>query len=507
MEQEKNNQILKPGAEIPNAQKTDVIPTLSSTESPLANDLLFYNVMPQKKQTGSVIDPTMHVADNIEHSTEHKNVFLEYKKYFIIFIILLVIGIGGYFIVMKTIFKPYVAENILTTKTQNTNKEVKPNNIPAEKSTSTITTSAEWQLSHFGSPACKTFSICGDQADPDRDGLTNLEEFNLSKIQSSTDPNNADSDNDGLADGDEVHVFLTSPTDAHTAKNPKYSDSDFLKGGFSIISGKKMSDDEISEISAKMNKFGLHQPTLTTLKNALGSIYKFSLTPEQQNQANTQSSTTIVSTINVDQSAAAKQDRDAQRTNTMKNVGIALIKYYDDKKKFPTTTSFVDMVNALKPYNRVATNSADPINKENFVYTYAPNSQATDFTLSFYSETQSQLIKQNYKDSLKYKNELDATLFNDQRKDHLDNLQTALLLYSQKNVAGDQQYVFPTLAKYKTELVPTFIGAIPKDPKTNLDYEYKVSESFTSFTLKATLDNPPSGTTGYLCNQEECKNY
>ncbi|WP_461422263.1 M4 family metallopeptidase [Ketobacter sp.] len=42
--------------------------------------------------------------------------------------------------------------------------------------------------------------------DGDEDGLTNLEEF-----LNSTNPQSADSDEDGLNDGDEVHVHLTSP--------------------------------------------------------------------------------------------------------------------------------------------------------------------------------------------------------------------------------------------------------------------------------------------------------
>jgi hypothetical protein len=42
--------------------------------------------------------------------------------------------------------------------------------------------------------------------DPDHDGLTNLQEF-----QQGTDPNNPDTDGDGLNDGDEVNKYHTSP--------------------------------------------------------------------------------------------------------------------------------------------------------------------------------------------------------------------------------------------------------------------------------------------------------
>jgi outer membrane protein OmpA-like peptidoglycan-associated protein len=48
-------------------------------------------------------------------------------------------------------------------------------------------------------------------ADPDKDGLTNDEE----KL-AGTDPNNPDTDGDGLTDGDEVHKYHTNPLKADT---------------------------------------------------------------------------------------------------------------------------------------------------------------------------------------------------------------------------------------------------------------------------------------------------
>ena len=51
----------------------------------------------------------------------------------------------------------------------------------------------------------------GPDGDREPDGLTNLQEYNLG-----TDPNNADSDNDGLTDGDEVDTYDTDPTDPDT---------------------------------------------------------------------------------------------------------------------------------------------------------------------------------------------------------------------------------------------------------------------------------------------------
>jgi hypothetical protein len=63
------------------------------------------------------------------------------------------------------------------------------------------------------------------QEDPDRDGLTNLQEFQLG-----TDPNNPDTDGDGLSDGDEVNKYHTSPLLADT-------DGDGIPDGVEIQTG------------------------------------------------------------------------------------------------------------------------------------------------------------------------------------------------------------------------------------------------------------------------------
>jgi len=61
--------------------------------------------------------------------------------------------------------------------------------------------------------------------DGDSDGLTNLEEW-----QNFTDPTNADSDNDGLSDGDEVNTHGTDPRDTDT-------DGDSLSDGGEVAVG------------------------------------------------------------------------------------------------------------------------------------------------------------------------------------------------------------------------------------------------------------------------------
>ncbi|WP_290518071.1 Ig-like domain-containing protein [Alcanivorax sp.] len=82
--------------------------------------------------------------------------------------------------------------------------------------------------------------------DPDSDGLTNLEEFNLG-----TDFNDADSDNDGLIDGDEVNVHGTNPLASD-------SDNDGIDDGveISILNSNPLSadsDDDGMDDSFELN--------------------------------------------------------------------------------------------------------------------------------------------------------------------------------------------------------------------------------------------------------------
>jgi hypothetical protein len=60
----------------------------------------------------------------------------------------------------------------------------------------------DWKVAHGLDPNDPAVAF----EDPDHDGLTNLEEF-----QNGTDPQNPDTDGDGLSDGDEVHRYHTNP--------------------------------------------------------------------------------------------------------------------------------------------------------------------------------------------------------------------------------------------------------------------------------------------------------
>ncbi len=69
------------------------------------------------------------------------------------------------------------------------NKEVNYNDL----------TNQAWQEKFFHQVICQDKDVCSGKADPDKDGLTNDEEFRYK-----TDPLNPDSDRDGYLDGDEI---------------------------------------------------------------------------------------------------------------------------------------------------------------------------------------------------------------------------------------------------------------------------------------------------------------
>jgi hypothetical protein len=476
-------------------QKTSSTLGVSNEPEIQTDELMVYNIMPKTKNS-QIITPSLKIFEQEESPASNRGFFRKYLKFIIIGAVVVAAGIGIYLLINYLGKNSYKTEDLLVPQT-NQGQEQNPEdkNIQTE-------ISKEWKDKFF--PNCTEEILCGEKADPDRDGLNNLAEFVLL-----TDPNNADSDQDGLADGDEQNIFGTYPLNSHSGKDSAYSDADYIKGGYNVKSDNKMTAEQISQISANMKTYGLHQPTIATLGDILNTLYKFSGDSQNSEQSTSTQTSSLDSQIfaGIDTSTEAKQDRDAQRSNTVKNLSISLIKYFDDLKNFPKTNSFTEMANAVKVYNKVGVNFTDPINKEPFVYTYSATQDLNDFTMSFYSETQNQQIKVRKTDAEKYKIKEASAINDDQRKINLEMLRTALLLYSQSNISGTQAYVFPTETDYKTALVPNFITTIPKDPKSAQDYEYKISETFSSFTLKAVFEDPPMGITGYLCNQEECRLY
>lgn len=474
--------------------------------------LTFFNVMPninkgnlvmpmQTKQTPEpvpeppVVQPGVQPQVQPNISTQTATPELKKSKaktYAAMLIIFAVLGAGAYFGIPLLLGNPYESENLLV-------------NNPTPNATDAEDEKKQWVLRYFGGETCET-SVCGEEADPDLDGLKNKEEFSYN-----TDPNNADSDNDGLADGDEVAIFSCDPLKIYTSASQQYTDLDHAKGAYNCLTSAKFNQSETEVISQKIKDAGLHLPTLKSLEEQLLKIYNTatSTTSSTPGSALMPNSTTTEAALpkDLDTSAEAKQERDTQRSLTIKNIGIALVKHYDDFKVYPSFTDFKQMHDKIKPYLKTASNPNDPINVTPYVYTYTPSSANSDFTLTFYSETAGQLIKKRSADAKSDKSKEEAVALDDQRRTHLESMRSALLIYSADSVAGNQEYAFPGTDKYKTALVPKYLSSVPKDPKTSQDYEYMVSETFDSFTLKAVLGAPAVGTTGFLCNQEECRDY
>ena len=167
------------------------------------------------------------------------------------------------------------------------------------------------------------------------------------------------------------------------------------------------------------------------------------------------------------------------------------------------------MSDQIRQYNMVATNYNDPIGKDQYVYNYAVGANNQEFTLSYYSETQNQLIKYTTKDALENEAKELAAVQNEQRIGDLDNIRSALLVYSSMQSASpsDQRNVFPSKDQYPNALIENrLITTVPKDPN-GTSYDYQVSANLETFTLKAVFQNPPKGVIGYMCTELECKNY
>ena len=93
--------------------------------------------------------------------------------------------------------------------------------------------------------------------DPDRDGLTNLQEYQLG-----TDPNKADTDGDGLSDGDEVNKYHTSPLIADT-------DGDGIPDGIEVQTGSNPLDRNSYDLSRAVSQFTVSPTSFLLTVNAV----------------------------------------------------------------------------------------------------------------------------------------------------------------------------------------------------------------------------------------------
>jgi hypothetical protein len=350
-----------------------------------------------------------------------------------------------------------------------------------------------WRLKYFDASTCSNQDNCGDDADPDHDGLTNLEEY-----QNGTDPNNADSDADGLADGDEVHLFMYDPASNDTSKNPKFLDTGEPKAKWNAKAGRLYSQPELVAIAQGVATYGFHSPTTKTLDQATIQFY-----------------TTAGGTLNSGSQgsaapAAGAFDRDTQRSDAIKQVGFALLKYKQANLKYPDTANFGSMIVAIKPLlTGKAVNTTDPLNTAQYVYAYESVNKGANFKLSYFSESQNKAIVFAEADVQKLSIQADINSRDLQRKSDLESIVTALTLYSSDNVSGNDvtEQIYPSQDLWKSALAPQYISKIPADPQTHKDYSYTSSSDNTSFAIQAVMENPPLGKKGYVCGPDSCNYY
>jgi hypothetical protein len=128
----------------------------------------------------------------------------------------------------------------------------------------------DWLKKKFVSPiidesgTCIVLETCGDDADKDKDGLTTLQEF-----QFGTDPQNEDTDADGIADGDEILVYYSDPKKADS-DDDKFKDGEEIAACYDSINvaDTTISTERLTTIGNNVSLKQLHEPTLKLIKSA-----------------------------------------------------------------------------------------------------------------------------------------------------------------------------------------------------------------------------------------------
>jgi hypothetical protein len=112
----------------------------------------------------------------------------------------------------------------------------------------------DWKVAHGLDPNDPYVAM----EDPDHDGLTNLEEY-----QYGTDPNNPDTDGDGLSDGDEVHIYHTNPLLWDT-------DGDGISDGVEVRTGSDPLDIHSFNLKAALSSITVSPASFTLAFNTVG---------------------------------------------------------------------------------------------------------------------------------------------------------------------------------------------------------------------------------------------
>jgi hypothetical protein len=111
----------------------------------------------------------------------------------------------------------------------------------------------DWAIAHGLDPNSPTMPM----EDPDHDGLTNFQEFNAR-----TDPNNPDTDGDGLTDADELNTYKTFPDKAD-------SDGDGIPDGVEVQKGTDPSNAQSYDYATELSGVDVAPATFMMSVNSL----------------------------------------------------------------------------------------------------------------------------------------------------------------------------------------------------------------------------------------------
>lgn len=120
----------------------------------------------------------------------------------------------------------FLSMRILNSRTPVTPKAPEEATVPAETSTPAPVTPTVTETAPVVTTTPESAPAIDDTLDSDKDGLTDVREATLG-----TDPQNADTDNDGLFDKEEVDVYLTNPLNPDT-DGDTFKDGDEVKKGY-----------------------------------------------------------------------------------------------------------------------------------------------------------------------------------------------------------------------------------------------------------------------------------
>jgi len=164
-------------------------------------------------------------------------------RYIIFIIVVIALGVGGYFGYKWYTNRASEAEETIADNTEAMAEEPK---LPIA-----------WVQQYFFTNLCADEALCGENADPDGDSLTNMKEY-----EASTSPLLPDTDFDGLSDPDELNIFSTDPIVADS-DGDGFEDGSEVRNGYNpnLATAAPASTLEVQVFEENRQKYGLHAPT------------------------------------------------------------------------------------------------------------------------------------------------------------------------------------------------------------------------------------------------------